>query len=129
MRSSETFSGLYMELKLEKSGQYPVFAKFAITQMITVSKRLPSYQPYHRPYTSPKSTPPSCNSFISSQNILFACPTISASTSSGLVLTAPVIIPFTCALILIFSSTSSMLPHSLSRGQRQKLAVASRHPI
>jgi len=32
-----------------------------------------------------------CSSFISSQNILFACPTLSASTSSGLVLSASAI--------------------------------------
>jgi energy-coupling factor transport system ATP-binding protein len=44
-----------------------------------------------------------------------------------MVLPAPAFIPFICALILIFSNTSSMLPHSLSQGQRQRqrLAVAS----
>ena len=94
MRSIATFSGLHMELKHKKSSQYPVFAKFAITQMITAAKRSPSYHPHHRPYTSPKSTPPSpsCSSFISSQNILLACPTIPAYTSSGLILPASAII-------------------------------------
>jgi len=43
----------------------------------------------------------------------------------GLLLPPSAIIPFICALILIFRSTSSMLPHLLSPGQRQRLAVAS----
>ena len=128
MRSTTTFSGLLMELKHEKFGQYPVFAKFAITQIITVANRSPhtTHTTSHTPHPNPRLHPsPAIHSFISSQNILFACPTISATTCSGLLQPASAIIPFICALILIFSSTSSMLPHSLSQGQRQRLAVAS----
>jgi len=84
-----------MELKHEKSGQYPVFAKFALTQMITVSKRPPhtTHTTDHTPHPNPRPHPhPAVHSFISSQNILFACPNISPSTSSSLVLPASAII-------------------------------------
>ena len=119
MRSIAIFSGLHMELKHEKSGQHPAFCEICINPNDHRCCTIPSYHPHHLPYTSPKSTssppPPSCSSSISSQNILFACPTISAYTSSDLVLPASAIIPFICALILIFRSTSSMLtPHLLA---------------
>jgi len=115
-----------MEFKHEKSDQYPVFAKFAFTQMITVAKRSPhtTHITGHTPHPNPRPIP--ILQFIHQQpEHIIACPTISASTSSGLILPLSAIIPFICALILIFSSTSSMLPHSLSRGQKQRLAVAS----
>ena len=59
MRSIETFSGLHMELKHEKFGQYPVFAKFAITQMITVVKQSPhtTYTIDHTPHPNPRPHP------------------------------------------------------------------------
>jgi len=47
IRSIATLSGLHMELKYEKSDQYPVIAKFAITQMITVAERSPIYHTTH----------------------------------------------------------------------------------
>ena len=114
-------------IKTWKIRSISCFCKICINQNDRHCWTIPSYHPHHRPYTSPKSTlpSPSCNSFISSQNILFACPTISAYTSSGLLPPVSAIIPFICAFILIFRSTSSMHPHSLSTGQRQRLAVAS----
>ena len=79
MRSTTTFSGLLMELKHEKSGQYPFFCEICHNPNDHHFKKIPSYHPPHRPYTSPRSTPlsPSCSSLISSQNILFVCPNLS----------------------------------------------------
>jgi hypothetical protein len=98
------------------TGFLSVITKFPLTQMITVAERSPhtTHTTDHIPHPNPQPRPyPAIHS--SSQNILFACPTISASISSGLVLPASAIIPFICALILIFSSTSSMLtPHLLA---------------
>lgn len=59
MRSITTFSGLHMELKHKKSGQYPIFAKFALIQMITVSKRPPhtTHTTCHTPHQNPHPHP------------------------------------------------------------------------
>jgi len=125
MRFTTTFSGLLMELKHEKFGQYPVFAKFTITQIITVANRSP-----HTTHTQPAihltqihaSIPllQFIHSFIHHQpEHIIRLPHHIGHHLFGPAPASLSNLPFICALILIFSSTSSMLPHSLSQGQRQ----------
>jgi len=86
---------------------------------ITVSKRSPhtTHTTGHTPHPNPRPRPLPAVHSSAARTYYSPAPSYRPTPVRGLILPASAIIPFICALILIFSSTSSMLPHSLSRAR------------